>query len=305
MPALPGFAHTAGANQIVPPVDCVDPPARIDNAYGARVCAVVADGNETAGIRLPPIAVPLGTHTGWNVYQRLTMTFLLLLVPLILVVALILANRAVYEITSRNGYYCAASLGLAGSTTEKIGAAQALFSINNFCWASGLVLVKDVRYRVTLTIPEDEPDWFDYDIHTDVEGFPSTVSLVHVIAAPFRRWWTAWWFKPIARIGTRGSDEYTLNPILPLPPLPQGEAHGEVVPIKQPDHFKPIDIASAKYVPTRTGRGQLISELTARSSGELFLYVNDAALTIRPGWPSDGNYSNNFGTARVVVERAE
>jgi len=33
------------------------------------VCAVVADGNETAGIRLPPIAVPLGTHTGWNVYR--------------------------------------------------------------------------------------------------------------------------------------------------------------------------------------------------------------------------------------------
>jgi hypothetical protein len=71
----------------------------------------------------------VGTHTGWNVYQRLTMTSLLLLVPLILVVACILANRAVYEIASRNGYYCAASLGLAGSTTEKIGAAQALFSI--------------------------------------------------------------------------------------------------------------------------------------------------------------------------------
>jgi len=33
------------------------------------VCAVDADGNEVAGIRLPPIAVPLGTHTGWNVYR--------------------------------------------------------------------------------------------------------------------------------------------------------------------------------------------------------------------------------------------
>jgi hypothetical protein len=27
------------------------------------------DGNEIAGIRLPPIAAPLGTHTGWNVYR--------------------------------------------------------------------------------------------------------------------------------------------------------------------------------------------------------------------------------------------
>jgi len=69
MPAVPGFAAAPGANQIVPPVDWVDPPARIDNVYGARVCAVDADGNEIAGIRLPPIAVPLGTHTGWNVYR--------------------------------------------------------------------------------------------------------------------------------------------------------------------------------------------------------------------------------------------
>jgi len=69
MPAVPGFAVAPGGNQIVPPVDWVDPPARIDNVYGARVCAVDADGNEIAGIRLPPIAVPLGTHTGWNVYR--------------------------------------------------------------------------------------------------------------------------------------------------------------------------------------------------------------------------------------------
>jgi hypothetical protein len=69
MPAVPGFAVAPGANQIVPPVDWVDPPTRIDNVYGARVCAVDADGNEVAGIRLPPIGVPLGTHTGWNVYR--------------------------------------------------------------------------------------------------------------------------------------------------------------------------------------------------------------------------------------------
>ena len=28
------------------------------------------DGNETSGIRLPPIAVPLATYTGWNLYAR-------------------------------------------------------------------------------------------------------------------------------------------------------------------------------------------------------------------------------------------
>ncbi len=69
MPAVPGFAVAPGANQIVPPVDWIRPPERIDNVYGALVCAVDADGNEIAGIRLPQIAAPLGTHTGWNVYR--------------------------------------------------------------------------------------------------------------------------------------------------------------------------------------------------------------------------------------------
>ncbi len=69
MPTVPGFAIPPGANPIGPPVDWVDPPARLDNFYGIRVSAVDADGNEVAGIRLPPIAVPLGTYTGWNVYR--------------------------------------------------------------------------------------------------------------------------------------------------------------------------------------------------------------------------------------------
>jgi hypothetical protein len=69
MPPVPGFALAAGVNRIGPPVDWVEPPSRLDNFYKTRVCAVDADGNEVAGIRLPPIAVPLGTYTGWNVYR--------------------------------------------------------------------------------------------------------------------------------------------------------------------------------------------------------------------------------------------
>ncbi|MGH7099375.1 MAG: alpha/beta hydrolase domain-containing protein [Stellaceae bacterium] len=69
MPVVPGFALAPGANAIVPPVDWTDPPARLDTVYGTRVSAVDGDGNEVSGIRLPPIAVPLGTHTGWNVYR--------------------------------------------------------------------------------------------------------------------------------------------------------------------------------------------------------------------------------------------
>jgi hypothetical protein len=69
VPTMPGVALPPGANCIGPPVDWVEPPARLDNFYGTRVCAVDADGNEVTGVRLPPIAVPLGTYTGWNVYR--------------------------------------------------------------------------------------------------------------------------------------------------------------------------------------------------------------------------------------------
>jgi hypothetical protein len=42
---------------------------RDDKAYATLVCKVDADGNELAGIRLPDIAVPLATYTGWNEYK--------------------------------------------------------------------------------------------------------------------------------------------------------------------------------------------------------------------------------------------
>ncbi|MGE3537122.1 MAG: alpha/beta hydrolase domain-containing protein [Candidatus Tectimicrobiota bacterium] len=41
-------------------------PAPVGRAYAGYASAVDADGNELAGIRLPDIAVPVGTHTGWN-----------------------------------------------------------------------------------------------------------------------------------------------------------------------------------------------------------------------------------------------
>lgn len=41
-------------------------PVPEGRAYACYVSAVDADGNETAGIRLPDLSVPVGTHTGWN-----------------------------------------------------------------------------------------------------------------------------------------------------------------------------------------------------------------------------------------------
>ncbi len=77
-PAVKGFTHAPGDNPIGAPVDWIDPPGNGEKVYltasgpqvyGTLVAAVDADGNEVAGIRLPDIAVPLATYTGWNVYK--------------------------------------------------------------------------------------------------------------------------------------------------------------------------------------------------------------------------------------------
>ncbi|MPZ48360.1 MAG: hypothetical protein GEU75_03450 [Dehalococcoidia bacterium] len=43
-----------------------DYPAKAGRFYGRMVAAVDADGNETAGIRLPDLTAPVATNTGWN-----------------------------------------------------------------------------------------------------------------------------------------------------------------------------------------------------------------------------------------------
>ncbi|MHB1081251.1 MAG: alpha/beta hydrolase domain-containing protein [Prosthecobacter sp.] len=50
--------HTEGIADTIPP--------KIGAPFHTLIPAVDADGNETAGIRLPEVAVPLGTFTGWS-----------------------------------------------------------------------------------------------------------------------------------------------------------------------------------------------------------------------------------------------
>jgi hypothetical protein len=60
-PPVPGAAVVKVTNRVAPPLE--------ERAYRTLVCRVDADGNEVAGIRLPDIAVPLATYTGWNEYK--------------------------------------------------------------------------------------------------------------------------------------------------------------------------------------------------------------------------------------------
>lgn len=74
-PRLPGVSLPAGCYQPFR-LDCGPRwltagiadhvPPRVGPPYCTLVPAVDADGNEVAGIRLPDVAVPLATYTGWN-----------------------------------------------------------------------------------------------------------------------------------------------------------------------------------------------------------------------------------------------
>jgi Alpha/beta hydrolase domain len=75
---LSAFGHTSAPDpSALPQARCIDLgpdahrgvghwPAKLGEAYVDLVSAVDNDGNELAGIRLPAVAAPLATYTGWN-----------------------------------------------------------------------------------------------------------------------------------------------------------------------------------------------------------------------------------------------
>jgi hypothetical protein len=67
-PAVAGFARPRAANDVAPLRDWINPVVP-ERSWRALVPQVGPDGNELAGLKLPDIAVPRGTHTGWNLYR--------------------------------------------------------------------------------------------------------------------------------------------------------------------------------------------------------------------------------------------
>jgi Alpha/beta hydrolase domain len=68
-PAIPGIHAAPRANAIAVIRDWTKPDIDTTKPYRILVPQVDADGNETAGVLMPDIAVPLATHTGWNQYR--------------------------------------------------------------------------------------------------------------------------------------------------------------------------------------------------------------------------------------------
>jgi hypothetical protein len=71
-PAIPEFVYTPETMYRYGPLNFnVVPYQRLPGPeYVAQVSQVDSDGNEIAGIRLPALTVPLGTHIGWSVMKQ-------------------------------------------------------------------------------------------------------------------------------------------------------------------------------------------------------------------------------------------
>jgi hypothetical protein len=211
-------------------------------------------------------------------------------------VGLALLHRAVFDEASSRGRYCRSN-----ALANHPGPASAEFELDQFCWPSRIHLEAGKRYRITLDTPGD---WFDRTLRADVGGV-MTMPLMHILATPMKRWWFEEYFQPIVRIGETGNDEYVLRPNDLLP------SRSSVRPLVQPaivgSHFDKLTEAQATLLmqadPVPPARRRLVSDFTARTTGQLYLYVNDAVLM----WPGsvDRFYQNNYGRATVSVHHIQ
>lgn len=196
------------------------------------------------------------------------------------------------------GYFCSDSQGQLRSAdlTDR----NFDFDTKSLCQNTGISVTEGRRYRITMTIPEAD-DWFDKSIWTDVRGVP-TDRWHYYLGLPLKRWWTRNWFQPVARVGRKGNYEYTLEPKEPLPDVPLRSCAAPEG--SDTNSFEPASLAVRQAVKQCDNRiltpsRKLVAEFTSLSSGELFMYVNDALLL----WPEQADlfYRNNSGTARVAI----
>jgi len=70
-PAIPAAAYPGLVNELSEMDHSMQPPTAIaGRKYLILVPKVDEDGNDIAGVRVPDITVPRGTHTGWNLRRR-------------------------------------------------------------------------------------------------------------------------------------------------------------------------------------------------------------------------------------------
>ena len=187
--------------------------------------------------------------------------------PFLLFVATVLAlvigaNRLLFEIGEAAGFTCTPTKENARTLDAGPLTTRAPFETKDPCFATGILLKEGATYDVAFKV---QRPWIDGTHPTNPSGFLSGGEWVFRAFAPLRRAWGANWFQPIARVGDTARDRH------------------------QP---------KLRFVETS---GAFELHFTARTDGELFLFVNDVVVALPGLWSSF--YANNKGTAEITVTR--
>ena len=190
--------------------------------------------------------------------------------------AIAFVSQVTFAVQDSWGQVCVSSGALKSVPSRQEGRP---FRSSALCTSTGLTVEKGATYRLHITIPAGDP-WTDSGHPAGPNGvLPDDVSFRMTAGVLLRRHLGQPWLKPMAKIGVNGSDEYDLDPVPSLA----------------------LDRFPRKDVPNQSPHDKTFAtEIVARSSGELFLYLNDAIwLPPKTAW----FYSNNEGSGRVTVER--
>lgn len=236
-----------------------------------------------------------GYERTMHVLKHAVFPFLFALLVTILVGALVYGGaRKLFE----PGYAILPHRCDASERSREIGAEGVSidFRTKAPCTATGLKLAQGERYRLSFAVPAGETwDWKDASIPAGPNGnAPDRTPWELKIAAPIRRYSDEPWFKLMAQIGPGAADIYPLGAAVDDRALPPGTLGST-----RPAPKNPSALLEAPICPNLKGPEiTFTSEITARSTGELFLYVNDAVIPF-----STVFYDNNQGGACVRVER--
>jgi uncharacterized protein (DUF2235 family) len=222
-------------------------------------------------------------------------------------------NLGLYNLRSTNGDFCEADAGDPNNSEEtrkeearqlaendKLG--SAVIDIKSPCARTHMWLVAGRQYRIQIEPGKGVDAWFDRGTPADVTGFAAK-GVAHYAGITLKRWWRENYFRPIARIGNIGNYDYPLHPAAPLPKIdfsPCGEIEVSG-PVEQPapeaDRLNSLKCEEREKIKRNE---VLIADITPDSTGELYIYVNDAVLFWDTGHKF---YKNNNGKAKVTVTR--
>ncbi len=184
-------------------------------------------------------------------------------------------SRIFFSLADSTGDFCSADTTAQASAITPSYSRSLEFSPSEDCWPTGLAAEKGATYRVVLNISGTMGSWKDGTLEADLLGnLEDHKSWIAIPAWLSKRYVWENYYKPVARIRTHaprvpGQDEYVLNPT---------------------------------FASSKKRYDCLVSDFTAQSSGELFLFVNDAIIYGKPD-ALLGTYKNNTGNAEVYVKR--